>query len=331
MKKSFAFRGLALAALLACAGAAQAQSSVQLLGLVDLSAGRFQSPGAASASKVENGSMTTSYWALRGKEDLGGGLSAIFSTEAFFRADTGESGRFGGDSFFSRSAYVGLASDKLGTVTLGRNTTLLFVSTVVYNAFGDSYGFSPTVRHVYTSGTVTGDSGWSDSVSYSTPSFGGFRASVQSALGENNGGNNNSASLSYSGGPFAAVAAFQNVKKSTTVDDSRTWQLGATYDFGVVKLFAQHTKVENKSKNTDFKLTDISAAVPVTSAGKVLVAYGLLNRENNPNDRKTFSLAYDHFLSKRTDVYVAAMNDKDESQASYTTAKSFAVGLRHRF
>ena len=331
MKKFFAHGGLALAALMACAGAAQAQSSVQLQGLVDLSAGRFQSPGSASANKVENGSMTTSNWIIRGKEDLGSGLSAIFSLESFFRADTGEAGRFGGDNFFARSAYVGLASNSLGTVSLGRNTTLLFISTVVYNAFGDSYGFSPTVRHVYTSGTVTGDSGWSDSVSYSSPTFGGFKASVQSALGENNGGNNNGASLSYSGGPFAAVATFQNVKKSSTVDDSRTWQLGATYDFGAVKLFAQHTKVENKSKNTEFKLTDVSAAIPVTAAGKVLVAYGLLNRVDNPNDRKTFSLAYDHYLSKRTDVYIAAMNDKDESQASYTTARSYAVGIRHRF
>jgi predicted porin len=340
MKKSFPVRGLALAALLACAGAAQAQSSVQLYGLVDMSAGRFQDPGVASRSGVENGSMTTSYWGLRGKEDLGSGLSAVFALEAFFRADTGAQGRFNGDTFFARNSYVGLSSDQLGTVTLGRNTTLLFVSTIVFNAFGDSYGFSPSVRHVFLpnalTAPVTGDSGWNDSVLYTTPSFGGLKGSVLYAASEKVGGRNVSAGLSYGTGPFAATAVFQDAKKDIStalaVNDTRTWQVGASYDFGVVKLFAQHTQAENRSLAGEpkSKLTDISAAIPVGN-GKILAAYGLLNRPDTDNDRKTFSLGYDHFLSKRTDVYAVAMRDKDEAVATRQSATSVAVGIRHRF
>lgn len=350
MKKSFPVRGLALAALLACAGAAQAQSSVQLYGLVDLSVGRFQTPGQASRSAVENGSMSTSYWGLRGKEDLGNDLSAIFAAEAFFRADTGSQGRFNGDTFFARNSYVGLASPKLGTLTLGRNTTLLFVSTVTLNAFGDSYGFSPTVRHVFANpyyaaatdttarfgNAVSADSGWNDSVLYTTPSFGGLKGSVLYAASEKVGGRNVSAGLNYGIGAFAAAAVFQDAKKdisaTTPVDDTRTWQLGASYDFGVVKLFAQHTNVKNKTRTGgDAKLTDISAAVPLGN-GKILAAYGLLNRDNaTDSDRKTFSVGYDYFISKRTDFYAVAMHDKEELAMAPQTGKSFAVGIRHRF
>ncbi|WP_066341357.1 porin [Azohydromonas lata] len=339
MKKFFARSGLALAALMACAGAAQAQSTVQLYGLVDLSAGRYQDPGAKSMTKMQPGGMTTSYWGLRGKEELGGGLSAVFAAEGFFLADTGASGRFNGDAFFARNAYVGLSSASLGTVQLGRNTTLLFVSTIVYNAFGDSYTFSPTVRHVFLpsaiTAPVTGDSGWSDSVLYTSPKLGGFKASVLAAAGEKVGHRNVSAGLNYDVGNFSAVAVYQDVEKDIStalkVDDTRTWQLGATYDFGVVKVFAQHTQVENRSVagSPKSKLSDVSAAIPLGN-GKVLAAYGLLNRPGSA-DQKTFSLGYDYFLSKRTDVYVAAMSDKDEAKATYTTAKSYGVGIRHRF
>jgi predicted porin len=68
----------------------------------------------------------------------------------------------------------------------------------------------------------------------------------------------------------------------------------------------------------------------VSTAGKVLVAYGVLERASNSLERdlKTFSVGYDHYLSKRTDVYVAAMHDKAEGLSA---GKSYAVGIRHRF
>lgn len=61
---------------------------------------------------------------------------------AFLRNDTGAMGRFNGDGFFARNSYVGLQG-KYVTVTVGRNTTPLFVSTLVFNAVGDSFGFRP--------------------------------------------------------------------------------------------------------------------------------------------------------------------------------------------
>ena len=149
---------LAMAALLACAGA-QAQSSVQAYGLIDVSAGQFQDPGAAKDKSVVSGKMTTSYFGFKGSEDLGGGMKANFAIESFLRADNGAAGRFNGDAFWARNAYVGL-SGAMGSVTAGRNTTSLFVSTLIFNAFGDSFGFSPSIRHYFTSGTVPREINW---------------------------------------------------------------------------------------------------------------------------------------------------------------------------
>ena len=80
MKRSL----LALAVLGAFAGAASAQSSVTLYGRVDLAAGKtFGSENHG----IANGSG--SRFGVRGVEDLGGGLSAIFNIETRFDADTG--------------------------------------------------------------------------------------------------------------------------------------------------------------------------------------------------------------------------------------------------
>ena len=76
---------LALGAALSAAGTAQAQSSVSLYGLVDLSVGSFQSPGADATKGVNSGNMTTSFYGLKGSEDLGSGLKANFAVESFMR------------------------------------------------------------------------------------------------------------------------------------------------------------------------------------------------------------------------------------------------------
>lgn len=56
--------------------------------------------------------------------------------------------RITGDTFFSRNAYVGIES-VYGTLTLGRQTTPLFTSTILFNPFVDSYEISPMVWYTY--------------------------------------------------------------------------------------------------------------------------------------------------------------------------------------
>ncbi len=314
-------------ACLALAGAAQAQNSVSMYGLLDMSVGRFQAPGAAATKGVDSGNMTTSFIGVRGNEDLGGGLLAVFALESFLRTDTGAAGRFNGDPFWARSSYVGLAGP-WGTVTLGRNTTSLFVQTLMFNAFGDSFGFSPAIRHTFTSGTVTGDTGWSDSVKYASPRFGGLSFTAHLAANDEGGGDNGrngGFSALYAGGPLGLGFSYQKVRKGT-VNDTTAWQLAGSYAVGKTKLFAQYGSVDNDTTGNDFRITGLGASVGV-GLGAFLAQWGRI-APGTGSDRNTLSLGYDHTLSKRTDVYAVFMKDRLDGVASGT---SYAVGLRHRF
>lgn len=323
---------------------AHAQSSVNLFGLLDLSIGSNKAPGGSSQTGIDSGKMTTSYFGMRGSEDLGGGLSAVFRLEGFLLADTGASGRFPGDTLFSRTASVGLSSKSFGTFTLGRNTTPLFISTISFNPFGDSYGYSPSTRHFFTSGTVTGDSAWNNSALYSSPDFGGFKfgligataATKSSGVGSTNG-SNWGANVGYAAGPLSAALVYQSAKKDETRPllaaaapavqaDTRTWQLNGAYDFNVVKAFAQYGEVKNTTFTNTYRISELGARVPV-GAGAVLAAWGRVAPKTGA-DRNTVSLGYDYNLSKRTDVYAVAMRDKLEN---ISAGRSYSVGIRHRF
>jgi predicted porin len=103
-----------------------AQSSVTLYGGIDLGIDYVNNSGGKSLVRMRDGmwdGMIGSRFGLKGTEDLGGGLKAIFKLESGFDATNGKSGQ--GGRMFGRNAYVGLADDSLGTVTLGRQYDLV--------------------------------------------------------------------------------------------------------------------------------------------------------------------------------------------------------------
>ncbi|NLP61933.1 porin [Paraburkholderia sacchari] len=114
MKKSL----LALAALGAFAGVAHAQSSVTLYGIIDEGFNLNTNSGGKHLYNLSSGVMQGSRFGLRGAEDLGGGLKAVFVLENGFDVNTGKLGQ--GGLMFGRQAYVGLSSSQFGTVTFGR-------------------------------------------------------------------------------------------------------------------------------------------------------------------------------------------------------------------
>jgi predicted porin len=123
---------------LAAAGAAHAQSSVNLYGLLDAgieSVSNVQSVGRLTRMP-SNTATIPSRVGMRGREDLGGGLGAIFTLEMGLAPDTGASGQ--GGRLFGRQALVGL-SGNWGAVTLGRQYTMTFWSLL------DSDRVGPTV------------------------------------------------------------------------------------------------------------------------------------------------------------------------------------------
>ncbi|MCM5679156.1 porin [Schlegelella sp. S2-27] len=327
-------RATVVACLTAAAWDAHAQSSAQLYGLMDVFVGSLENSGTRRLSKVDSGGMTTSYIGIKGAEDLGGGLSAQFAIESFLRADTGEAGRFGPDAFWARSAYVGFAGS-LGTLRYGRNTNPTFVTTLVFNPFGDSFGFSPAIRNHFGGGTgqVAGDTGWSNSVAYLSPRFGGLSASLLYSIREAAQGANFGGSLTYFAGPLGLAFAAQQVKVPFAAGKETTYQLNGSYDFGIAKAYGQYTQVKEDDTGSTVpknQLYQLGASAPV-GAGSVLASWGHANSEPTAGDdikRNTASLGYDHFLSKRTDLYAIYMHDRVKGEDA---GNSFAVGIRHRY
>ena len=69
-----------------CTGTAFAESDVTLYGIVDQSVRFTNNSNAANDNLVQltNGAITNSRWGLKGEEDLGGGLKALFRLENGF-------------------------------------------------------------------------------------------------------------------------------------------------------------------------------------------------------------------------------------------------------
>ena len=331
---------LAIAALATFGASAAAQAqTVQLLGLLDMSAGQFQNAGAAKQWRADSGNMSTSFIGFKGSEDLGGGLKAKFAIEHFLHVNDGSAGRFTGDAFWSRDAYVGL-SGAFGTTTLGRNTTPLFVSTLLFNAFGDSFGFSPSIRQVFTPSLLPffGDSGWNNSMAYASNDDDGFSVNLMGNLGEGAPtamGKNLGANLLYFKGPLGATAAWQQVRNGAFGtppgwSSQTTWQLGASYELGIAKVYGQYTQVRTHA-TLDGKtaLWGFGAAVPL-GPGRVLVQYGDARAEQAgvETSNKTLTLGYDYALSKSSDVYAVVMNDR---VTGLNNGNTLASGLRLSF
>jgi predicted porin len=128
MKKSL----FALAAVTAFAGAAQAQSSVTVYGILDVGyvggnerlAGdttTFNNQGVKKQNQNGFGQSaeTTSRLGFRGREDLGGGMAALFNVEIQLNPDSATV--LGG----TRTAIVGLSQKGIGQGTIGTQNTVL--------------------------------------------------------------------------------------------------------------------------------------------------------------------------------------------------------------
>lgn len=341
MKKTM----LVAAGLVAMAAGAQAQSTVQLNGLVDVYAGSMRMAGdAKSKSVVGNSGMTTSWWGMQGSEDLGGGLKASFNFGGFLRPDTGSSGRFAGDNLFSRDANVGI-SGGFGTVTGGRGKAPNFLPTILFNPMGDSFTFSPLVLHANVplfngtgwAATTPADTGWSSQIVYSSPKVGGLSANVHyqlidvaGASGKKDVGFN----LLYGAGPLALTAFWERAQLSNPNPAALAggatktdWMVGGSYDAQVAKGFMTYGQASSDLTTVKAKTLSLGVSAPLSASGKLLLAYAN-TKVTAGNKRDTLTVGYDHFLSKRTDVYAMLMHDKI---TTFTSGTSVGVGVRHRF
>lgn len=219
---------VAVAASLCAGFAAMAQSttSVALYGIVDVSARRQSGFAAnyvrsgANTSTVASGVGPTSRWGIRGSEDLGGGMRALFNLESGINADTGAQAN--GVAYFDRASIVGLQGP-WGTVTAGRQNTLVADSVGVVDPIGLRFaGLNPNIQVTSLTGHqlgiefgATGSIGSSNrvnnSIKYSVP-VGPLVARAMYSFGEAAGDtskqNSMGLGLNYITSAFAATTAY---------------------------------------------------------------------------------------------------------------------------
>lgn len=330
MKKSL----LALAVLGAFAGAASAQSSVTIYGLVDLAIAKSNggtsgnNGGPAGASKAWTMQQSSSSrLGFRGNEDLGGGLSAQFQIEHRFTPDDGAANSV----FWAGRSYVQLTSAAAGSVYLGREYTPAFWPAVKSDPFGwDGVGQMGSLQWGgYTApGNPNGGVRSSNSVGYKSPNLGGLTVQGAVGLSETSGvGRNNGFNVEYAGGPLYGAIGYEKITGGSN-DGRGVFNAALHYDFGFVKAIGYLSRAKiGAGGNTDVKVWQLGATAPV-GPGKLKAAYINVNPDGASNNTKKFAIGYDYPFSKRTNVYVDYGNTKTDL---LTKNNAYAFGVKHTF
>ena len=163
--------------IFAAASAAQAQSSVTLFGELDDAVAYYNNVGHASLTELQVGDYTGNQWGLTGKEDLGGGLQAIFKLVNGFNVNTGKFSQGGRE--FGKSAWVGLGSDPDGSITLGRqyDVTVDLVQPITADGYSPAFSTPGDADNNDNSFRVQ------NAIKYASPTYGGVKYELMYGLG----------------------------------------------------------------------------------------------------------------------------------------------------
>ena len=345
MKKAL----IALAVLGLTGGAAVAQSSVTMFGVLDMSL-RYTKASGQTLKQLANDGLNSSRLGVRGVEDLGGGLKAGFWLEGRINGDNGSVDT---SRFWGRRTSVSLMGD-FGEVRLGRgktSTRLVIDDFDVYSTTGlgniyKVYGRNGT--NPLGSGAPNLDRS-DNMVQYFLPSdLGGVYGSFDVAAGEGaTSGKFFGGRLGYKDGALHVAGGYQ----TTDVANNGKYKLGSigvSYDFGVAKanLLLSQGKFGSLKQN----VYTIGTIVPVTAAGSFTAQFTKASTNGAADlsataagDAKLYTVGYQHNLSKRTALYsTVSLVDNSGKAAYYLTSTGATVtaggrqggvdvGIRHSF
>jgi predicted porin len=244
---------------------AHAQSSVTLYGLIDTGIVYTNNQFGKSNWQVASSATQNSVFGLKGSEDLGGGLHAVFRLEqGFIPANGGQA--FAGDGFGSQS-WIGLQHDRYGTLTFGRQfdvvNDLVGPLTAEVNTWGGSLAGHPFENDNLSANSVVVD----NAVKYASPLFAGATFEAMYAFSNKTEFANNRTygfALSYVMGPVNLAAGYLQMNGagngSGAVNSNdfsanfmsarqRIWAVGGNYTFGpaTVGLVWSHTQIDRAS------------------------------------------------------------------------------------
>lgn len=324
---------LALAAMMSM-GAAHAQSSVVIYGIVDqgiVKANSGTTPGAMLPGRGVNPDTwnikagNTSRLGFRGHEDLGAGLYSRFQIEHRFAMDTGASSN--ATVFWLGRSVVALGGKSLGELYAGREYSAAY--TVALNADPTFWSYVSQLGSAYTYASYTpvatsieaSNIRWANAVGYKTPVWGGFSGELQTALGEGARKRASSGHAQFKAGALWVAGAFDRLDSNTNMQI-----VAGGYDFGVVYPKASYTRSKG-GVNGDAKAFTVSALVPF-SFGRAYLSYGSLSPAANNRDSDMIGAGVQYDLSKRTLVY---LNLGTAEQQTFTRTTAFDFGIKHTF
>jgi predicted porin len=331
--------------------AAHAQSSITLYGIIDEGFEAISNApvaGSKSGGRLfrldANNGLNGSRFGLKGSEDLGGGLKAIFTLENGFELNTGKLAQGGAE--FGRQAFVGLSSDRYGTLTLGRQYDPIIDYVGIY-AFGDSNLGSDHSAHPGDLDNFNFTRRQNNSVKYQSPnygslsleglySFGGVPGSLATnqaySLGAHFVRGPLGVSVAYSHVNNPAASLFGSNQNDTATSNgltaspiysgyasARTYQVvaaGGSYRFGRVVMGATYSNVRYSDiaalggSSADFNDAEVSLQYLIAPDWSVGAAYNFL-KGNAVTETiggakyNQVSAGVNHVLSKRTDVYIS--------------------------
>lgn len=352
LKKKWASTAL----LVAAPACAWAQSSVTVYGRLDVGVESVKitpvasAPGSTTARFVND----TSFWGIRGTEDLGSGVNAYFKLESGINPGTGTSTI--ANSMFSRESYVGLGSRQYGNVQIGGQ----FAPAVAVTGKLDPFqrGMNGLIQNLMQTGAGNKNRGFlahvDNAVQYISPVLGGFTGRALYAFSEKtveprDVGRIAAASVEYARGPFFGAVSFEQ-SKVASVPAGGSWTnntvtAGATYDFVVLKLYGlllRNTLTNNEDSNGAM----VGLTVPLGN-GTVRTSYATRKVEHTEGSRAgVFALGYTYDLSKRTMLYTSyarLTNGSASNFALWPSSKGFGLpaagqdirsiemGVRHFF
>lgn len=344
---------LAIASALAAPALAFAEATVY--GQVNLAVDMVND-GATPSSSTNQLNAYGSRLGFTGTHDLSGGMSLVWVLEGDVAVDTGAAG--GGGVLFSRASNIGLKSDSMGTVALGRQDSPYKASTRGLDLFGDSAADNRRLMG------IGHDVGGPNAISYSSPSMNGLSVVVASAFGAENAaaGDTKGSALGfaamYAQGPIYATLAYDSAKFGTAGsgdlgavapfaadDTSKAVKLGGSYamDQFAVNLVIEKTTDSIAANGGDTTGTNLylGGKFNVSSTDAVKLAYTKKGTQTAPagdlkNDATQIAVGYDHGLDKSTMVYALYTKVTDNATPVPLTAigndpSILSAGIKYSF
>jgi predicted porin len=341
MKKSL----LALAVLGAFAGAASAQSSVTMYGLLDLAITKGN--GGTSGNNGANGlseaylmkQSAASRLGFRGTEDIGGGWSAQFQIEHRFTPDDGNTNV--NTPFWGARSYVQITNAAVGSVYMGRDYGPEFWPAVKVDPFGwDGVAQINGMQYANYSTALNGASSvrTSNTGGFKSRSFGGLTVQLAVSLGEGAAGAGRvvGGNVEYAGGPIYAGLGFSQTTDGTN-DDHQLINFGAGYDLGFIRPLIYFAQSKTGPAGTITGRDIMLALTAPIGPGKLKFAFDRLDSNTSLGNTTLANsildkvgIGYDYPLSKRTNVYVDYGQGKSKF-AGATVNRAAAVGMKHTF